>query len=306
MRFYIAITDDDWFAYLASRQPDEINFWRPSGNQSFQRLSPGEPLLFKLHSPRNFIVGGGFFSSYNTVPLSLAWDAFGEKNGAPTFEKMRELIVNRRHSQQDAIGEDFTIGCIMLQQPFFFKEDDWIPISTWKGPIVQGKMYDTAEFEGQAIWQSVQAQLAKPAPDLDESVEIARRFGNPQMILPRLGQGAFRIIVADSYQRRCALSSSHIMHILDSAHIRPYAEGGTHSPTNGLLLRQDVHTLFDRGYITVTPEYKVEVSRRIREEFNNGAEYYAMHGKPIHLPQLEQLRPSREALSWHNEQRFKP
>jgi len=218
---------------------------------------------------------------------------------------MRELIVRRRASQDDVSGEDFTIGCIMLQQPFFFKEDDWIPISTWKGPIVQGKPYNTDDFEGQSIWQTVQARLARPIPEFDESVEIAtRRFGKPQLQLPRLGQGAFRIIVADSYQRRCALSSSHIMHILDAAHIRPYAEEGTHSPTNGLLLRQDVHTLFDRGYITVTPDYKIKVSKRIREEFNNGDEYYAWEGKPIHLPELEQLRPAREALIWHNE-RFK-
>jgi putative restriction endonuclease len=305
MRFFVAITDDDWFAYLAAKQPDEVNFWKPSGTQSFRALDPGEPLLFKLHSPQNFIVGGGFFSRYTTLPMSLAWDAFGDKNGAPTFEKMRELIVHRRKSQHDAPGEDFTIGCTLLQQPFFFKEDDWIPISTWKGPIVQGKTYNTEDFEGQSIWQDVQARMAQPTPVLDESVDTGeRRFGKAQIRLPRLGQGAFRIIVADSYQRSCALTSSRILHILDSAHIRPYAEGGTHSPTNGLLLRQDVHTLFDRGYITVTPEYKIEVSKKIREEFNNGDEYYAMHGKPIHLPDLDQFKPSREALLWHNN-RFK-
>ena len=214
--------------------------------------------------------------------------------------------MRRRRSQQDETGEDFQIGCILLQQPFFWKEEDWIPASDWKGPIVQGKTYETDTFEGQSIWQDVQARLAKPAPELDESVEIAtRRFGKPQVVLPRLGQGAFRVIVADSYRRSCAVTSSHILHILDSAHIRPYAEDGTHSPTNGLLLRQDVHTLFDRGYITVTPDYKIEVSRRIREEFNNGKEYYALHGKAIQLPDLEQFRPAQEALLWHNENRFK-
>jgi len=124
-------------------------------------------------------------------------------------------------------------------------------------------------------------------------------------VLPRLGQGAFRVIVADSYLWRCALSSSHILHILDAAHIRPYASGGTHSPANGILLRQDVHTLFDRGYITVTPDFRIEVSKRIKEEFNNGLEYYAMQGKQIHLPQVEQFKPSTEALVWHNENVFR-
>jgi putative restriction endonuclease len=132
------------------------------------------------------------------------------------------------------------------------------------------------------------------------------RFGNAQIILPRLGQGGFRVIVADSYNRACAVSSSHILHILDAAHIRPYAQGGSHSPTNGLLLRQDIHTLFDRGYLTVTPEYRLEVSKRIKEEFNNGAEYYAMHGRQINLPILSQFRPLPDLLKWHNESIFRP
>ncbi|MGD0956282.1 MAG: HNH endonuclease signature motif containing protein [Candidatus Acidiferrales bacterium] len=69
------------------------------------------------------------------------------------------------------------------------------------------------------------------------------------------------------YKRQCAVTNSHVLHVLDAAHIRPYALGGTHSPTNGLLLRQDVHTLVDRGYLTVTPDYHVEVSHRLKDEF---------------------------------------
>src|SRR5262249_40080488 len=128
----------------------------------------------------------------------------------------------------------------------------------------------------------------------------AQRFGKAQVVLPRLGQGAFRVIVADAYERKCALSPTRVLHVLESAHIKPYAEGGSHSPTNGLLLRKDIHTLFDLGYITVTPEYKVEVSRKIKEEFDNGKEYYQMQGQPIRLPNVEQYRPSPEMLRWHN------
>jgi putative restriction endonuclease len=64
----------------------------------------------------------------------------------------------------------------------------------------------------------------------------------------------------------------------DAAHVYPYAEGGTHDVTNGLLLRRDIHSLFDRGYVTVTPKMRFEVSRRIKEEFENGHDYYALHG----------------------------
>jgi putative restriction endonuclease len=61
MKFYVGITDWDWFTYLSSDEPpEEVNFWRPSGDRAFRALEIGEPFLFKLHSPRNFIVGGGF------------------------------------------------------------------------------------------------------------------------------------------------------------------------------------------------------------------------------------------------------
>jgi hypothetical protein len=78
---FLAITDRTWFDLLSAAQPDEVNFWQPSGGKSFRALAPGELFLFKLHSPNDYIVGGGVFSHASNVPLSMAWDAFGAKNG---------------------------------------------------------------------------------------------------------------------------------------------------------------------------------------------------------------------------------
>ncbi len=62
MKAFIGVTDQDWFQLLRSQPSiEEVNFWQPSGNQLFKALKPGELFLFKLHSPNNFIVGGGFF-----------------------------------------------------------------------------------------------------------------------------------------------------------------------------------------------------------------------------------------------------
>ena len=59
MKAFVAVTDGDWFRFLGSqRELDEVNFWQPGGNRRFAALSPGEPFLFKLHAPENFIVGG--------------------------------------------------------------------------------------------------------------------------------------------------------------------------------------------------------------------------------------------------------
>ena len=120
-------------------------------------------------------------------------------------------------------------------------------------------------------------------------------------MLPRLGQGAFRALVTDVYERRCAVTRERTLPVLEAAHIRPYGEGGEHRVDNGLLLRRDLHTLFDRGYLTVSPDYHLEVSRTIREEFENGRDDYALHGRELLIPRKLAERPSAEFLRWHNE-----
>jgi hypothetical protein len=102
MKLYVGVTDNDWYRFLSQlRDVDEVNFWQPGGKQRFQSLTPGELFLFKLHSPQNFIVGGGVFTHSSILPLSLAWEAFGQKNGAATFGEMRTKILNYRGSDTD-------------------------------------------------------------------------------------------------------------------------------------------------------------------------------------------------------------
>ena len=80
------------------------------------------------------------------------------------------------------------------------------------------------------------------------------------------GQGIFRVLVTDDYRRCCAVTGERTLPVLAAAHVRPYAEGGGPGPS-------DLHTLVDRGYVTITPDYRLEVSRRIRDEFENGRDY---------------------------------
>jgi putative restriction endonuclease len=133
----------------------------------------------------------------------------------------------------------------------------------------------------------------------------AGRYGPPQLILPRLGQGTFRIAVTDAYGRACAVTTEHSLPVLEAAHIKPFAEQGPHTVRNGLLLRSDLHRLFDRGYVTVTPDHRFEVSPRLKQDFENGRTYYAMHGKTLQLPTRAQERPDPQLLAWHNEKKFR-
>lgn len=297
----IAVTDNKWFEYLSRRTGlDEVNFWTPS-EKRFKALRPGELFLFKLHSPLNFIVGGGIFAHETLMPCSTAWDFFGEANGARSFHEMRAMIARYREVDLEK-QNDFHIGCRILTQPFFLPEDRWIQVPrSWSPSIMTYKRYSTEEAEGLELWKKLSRELAIVHPDEKTPAE---RWGKPRIIRPRLGQGAFRSEVVDAYGRRCAVTRERTLPALDAAHIRPYSEGGEHEISNGLLLRRDIHSLFDRGYVTVTPDLSFEVSKKIREQFENGRHYYGLHGSKVHVPEKSLSIPEPGILEWHNENRF--
>jgi putative restriction endonuclease len=111
--------------------------------------------------------------------------------------------------------------------------------------------------------------------------------------------------VTEAYERRCAVTGERTLPALDAAHIKPYSETGVHLVSNGVLLRRDLHALFDKGYVTITPAMQLEVSRRIREEFENGRDYYLHHGATIRTPRAPSQRPAAEFLEWHNANIYK-
>ena len=96
MKIYVGVTDSNWYYLLKELKCDEVNFWRPSGKTNFKAINPNDMFLFKLRSPYNYIVGGGFFVRYSILPLFLAWDAFGEKNGATSLEELNKSIKRYR------------------------------------------------------------------------------------------------------------------------------------------------------------------------------------------------------------------
>ena len=309
-RAYIGLTDPDWYAHLAA-QPrlDEVNFWRPHGEKRFGAVPRGAPFLFKLRAPAKAIAGFGFLERFESMPAWLAWECFGQTNGAATFAEFIDRIVRLRGDGVPASG-DFSIGCVMLTAPVFFERREWVtPPADWAPTGIQkGKVYDVSSGEGARVWVECLARARRDGRywNADVRPADAPRYGEPVLVEPRLGQGTFSLAVRDAYGGACAVTREHSLPVLEAAHIRPYAEGGLHAVPNGLLLRSDVHRLYDRGYVTVTPDLKFQVSERLRSEYRNGKAYYALAGTRIHLPEVPAMQPDRAALEWHMHTKFRP
>jgi len=126
-----------------------LNFWKPSSQLGFKVLQWGEPFLFKLHAPRNFIVGGGFFTKFLRLPVSLAWETFGEANGARSLDEVRIRIAKYR-KQPIGPTEDPVMAAFSSRSRFSLKsaigfqflqtspwaESKWAKAMTWKAARV--------------------------------------------------------------------------------------------------------------------------------------------------------------------------
>lgn len=307
---YIGNTDYDWYRFLLERPDlDEVNFWQPSGGQTFRAIPPGAPFFFKLKKPHYAIGGFGYFAHASSLPLSIAWEAFGDKNGAETYAEMRARVLRYRRDAE-ARHADPVIGCLMVAQPVFFDVDKWVEQpKDWHRNVVRGATYDLTQGEGERVWRECLARsetlgdVGRIAAGTDVGRD-APRFGSPIAVKPRLGQGTFRVAVLDAYGRSCSVTTEHSLPVLESAHIVPFSEGGGHEVSNGLLLRADIHRLYDRGFVTVTPDLRFRVSRQLRENWHNGRVYYELDGRSVSVPGVDGAKPNPESLEWHSSERF--
>ena len=116
-----------------------------------------------------------------------------------------------------------------------------------------------------------------------------------RMMAQRRGQPAFRNALLDAYNRKCAITGCEVVEVLEAAHILPYQGPDTNKVVNGLLLRADVHTLFDSGLIAVDVKNMTVLVDKSLE----GSEYWTLRGQKLRLPSDTERRPSCEVLKMH-------
>ena len=327
----ISNTDRAWFDHLAGLarerggRLDEVNFWRPKDQQSLQIIDPGAPFFLRLKRPTYAIAGWGFFAHWQLVPFREAWQLFGQKNGAAGFEAFRANIARLRGSDPAVRGAK-PLGCIMLRDVTFLPPERWLPwgpTEGWSRNIVTDKSCDLTTEPGRRLLRLLAESNAaadsaaigdgewSSPPDLGGSpflpLEVDERRWREAVVSARDGQGIFRSRLLDAYGSRCALTGERVVPVLEAAHIQPYMGPASNHIQNGLLLRADLHNLYDAELVGITPDYRFRVSERVRAEYDNGEEYYDLErsGARLRLPEDPAKRPSRDALAWHLEKMFR-
>ncbi|HEX8328997.1 MAG TPA: HNH endonuclease signature motif containing protein [Hymenobacter sp.] len=312
MNFYVGVTDKGWFDFLRQEPREDVNFWKPlGGGTTFGAVSKDAYFLFKLKKPFHCIAGLGRFVNQIDLPTNMAWEIFGPRNGFASYGAFVQAINKYRAGSGKAMEISPVISCLVITEPVFFKEEDWIPApADWSNPIVTGKVYNTGSPIGSKLWVDVNATLLRyqhdlfaPTSPLTENLVLEAPGTYRQALTKvRVGQGAFQSLVLQAYDKRCAISGEKTLPVLEAAHIQPFSQAGPNSLGNGLLLRSDLHKLFDRHYLTIDAHDRVvRVSSRIREEFQNGKEYYRFDGQPLRvLPKSLADQPAKQYLQHHN------
>lgn len=311
---FIANTDFAWFSYLTTRavggRVDEANFWSPRATRPLKAMNPGEPVFLRLKQPHHAIAGYGFFAHFVVLDLDDAWTMFGWKNGDPTRDRFLARIGGYRRQDLSAPGNlRNPLGCTLLRDVHFWPRERWIPwgdAEGWPRHVVQGKTESDPARASRLLHEIVYDAQEAPAEFQDryEPVLMDERARREAETVVREGQGTFRARLLTAY-RACAVTGEHSEPVLDAAHIQPYLGARSNHPQNGVLLTKEFHALFDKGFVTVTADYRVRVSRVLRERWNNGKRYYDYDGRTLAtLPSDERLRPSRDALEWHERNVF--
>ncbi len=120
----------------------------------------------------------------------------------------------------------------------------------------------------------------------------ARRWQESATHAVQEGQGAFCLRLLDAYGNQCAVMGEHTTPVLDAVRTQASFNPASNHVQNGLVLTKEFHTLFDRGYVKVSPQ--------LRSEFHNGRRYYPRDGQPLaKLPRDARARPSADALACH-------
>jgi putative restriction endonuclease len=288
--FAVAPTDIDWFYYLKSKRLDfYINLWTPVP-WNLARLNPDDRLYFRLKRPIKKVAGFGEFVKYENMSISRAWDKFLTNNGCRNLDELVKNIERRArktysHSYSiDSINEHL-IGCIILRDLTFWDDSEFKSLTEYN--LIHN---DNLKFR--YYYCDDPFKINTEFNSNFKSVINRNKQKALQKSHTREGQEEFRKIIFQAYEGRCCVSGENTPEVLEAAHIQPYINKDSNHVQNGLLLRADLHKLFDNNLIFIDEDYTIHISSQVKSEY-----YQQFHLRAISLPNSFYQHPSLDALN---------
>lgn len=212
-----------------------------------------------------------------------------------------DALVDPPLSRVDDIHADPLLRSYRPYAQGVFRSNFLLPsdIASRTAELVDGRLHPITSYEGpEADIEDLISDAEKHIDVVDDFDPASIRDGRRRTvraIVRRVGQPAFRQALLDAYDGRCAITGSDAAETLEAAHILPYRGPDTNHPTNGLLLRADLHILFDLGRVAIdTTTMTVLVSDQLK-----GTVYASLVGTQLRLPVNAHFQPSVAALNEH-------
>ena len=215
----------------------------------------------------------------------------GKRNGCESKEELRRKITLylEKNSKQNLKeeGDDYKIGCIVLSNCEFWENGEYLNIEdfnlSFPKEVVKLKYFDEDDL--------IKNSLSLPEKKDFELVSAVRERFENVTTTKRDGQARFKRRMLEIYSNKCCISGEEIPELLDAAHIQPYINNSSNHIQNGLLLRKDLHTLFDNGLLSISQNYTISLSPLIKSKY-----YLDFKEKSLSLPANNRDYPSKQAL----------
>ena len=297
--FAIAPTDLDWFERIRTGPIDRlVNFWTPTP-WNVTGLHAGDRLYFMLKAPIRKIGGYGYFVRYREATAAEAWSLYGFSNGVDSeVELVRKIeLFAEKRSKTFTPSINPTIGCIELSEVIALDDARFVAPEecghSFPRQVVKLKYF----AEPDALATRIDAGIASSSNFTIVAGDPTRK---PASRKDRKGQSQFRREILRNYGSKCCISGEAVEALLEAAHIQPYIDERSNHPQNGICLRVDLHRLFDAGLLTITDDFKVRVSARLK-----GTSYEAFCDSNFRSPSNKTHQPSVAAILLRNTEEFR-
>ncbi len=288
--FVIAPTDNTWFQFLRDTELNSfVNFWTPTP-WNIKKLNQGERWYFLLKSPIRQLGGFGEFYEYKNLTTNEAWKEFGKRNGCVDKAQFINRIQNYIDKNSESFGgksidvNTYQIGCIVLVNCQYWDEEKYLRPEDFQidfaAQVVKYKYFDqydpfTIQIDGSHNFNLVN----EPREDFKREVS------------QRKGQSEFKGKILKAYENKCCITGEACPELLEAAHLQSYLTESSNHIQNGVLLRVDLHRLYDSGLLFIDSHYIVHISSLIQS-----ITYQQYNGQRISLPDNPNSYPSKESL----------